>query len=165
MTLAVTSRPITTTTRPTMISMLELRIQKLDCGLDLPLPKYMTTGAAGMDLCAADNLMIPSGEWRAVHCGFVMAIPDGYEAQIRPRSGLAAKHGVTVLNAPGTIDSDYRGEVMAILINHGPRPFAIQYGDRIAQMIVAKVERAEVVEANELPASKRGSGGFGHTGR
>lgn len=146
------------------LTLVKIAIKKLDPDGDLPLPQYMTSGAAGLDLCAAEATTIPAKEWRAVGCGFCMAIPIGCEAQVRPRSGLALKSGVTVLNAPGTIDSDYRGEVKVILINHSENPFSIQRGDRIAQMIIAKVERAEIVETPELPASERGAGGFGHTG-
>src|SRR5262245_43632846 len=134
---------------------------------ELPLPSYQTAGAAGMDLAAAvgEAVTLGPGEFRLIPCGFSLAIPEGYEAQVRPRSGLASRFGVTVLNAPGTIDADYRGEVGVILINHGPNPFVVKRGDRIAQLLVAPVARVrwEVVEA--LPDTPRGSGGFGHTGQ
>jgi dUTP pyrophosphatase len=133
---------------------------------DVPLPRYATTGAAGADLAAATSepLVIGPGEVLLVPCGFAMAIPDGFEGQIRPRSGLASRHGVTVLNAPGTIDSDYRGEVKVLLINHGREPFTVTPGMRIAQLVVAAVARAEFEEVAELPATRRNTGGFGHSG-
>ena len=132
----------------------------------LALPEYQSAGAAGMDLQAALDgpLAIPAGEFRMVPCGFAVAVPSGYEAQIRPRSGLAAKHGVTVLNAPGTIDSDYRGEVKVILINHGAIEFAVTPGMRIAQLVVAPVAHVNWELADALPDTDRGEGGFGHTG-
>jgi dUTP pyrophosphatase len=130
------------------------------------LPEYQSEGAAGMDLAAAVDgpMEIPSGEVRLVPCGIAIAVPPGFEAQVRPRSGLAAKFGVTVLNAPGTIDSDYRGEVKVILINHGPNPFVVEPGTRIAQLIVAPVARVTWHQVDALPATDRGDGGFGHTG-
>jgi dUTP pyrophosphatase len=133
---------------------------------DVPLPKYATAGAVGADLAAAipEPLVIGAGEYQLVPCGFSIAIPDGFEAQIRPRSGLASKHGVTVLNSPGTIDSDYRGEVKVLLINHGPAPFTVTPGMRIAQMVVAAVARPDWDEVVELPRTKRNTGGFGHSG-
>ena len=131
----------------------------------LPLPRYMTPGAAGMDLLAdlTDPVELAPGARTSVPTGLAVEIPAGYEAQIRPRSGLALRHGVTLLNAPGTIDSDYRGEVQVLLINLGDRPYTVLRGERIAQMIVAPVTHAELVEAADLGASRRGSGGFGHT--
>ena len=133
---------------------------------DVPLPRYATAGAVGADLAAAisETLVIGAGEFQLVPCGFSVAIPDGFEAQIRPRSGLASKHGVTVLNAPGTIDSDYRGEVKVLLINLGHAPFTVTPGMRIAQMVVAPVTRAEWKEVAELPITERNTGGFGHSG-
>lgn len=130
------------------------------------LPEYQSVGAAGMDVEAAldDPLEIPSGEFRLVPCGFAIAVPAGYEAQVRPRSGLAAKHGVTVLNTPGTIDSDYRGEVKVILVNHGGRSFTITPGMRIAQLVVARVAHVAWNPTDVLPDTDRGDGGFGHTG-
>ncbi|MQA31098.1 MAG: dUTP diphosphatase [Luteitalea sp.] len=130
------------------------------------LPEYATSGAAGMDLPAAVAIPVSleSGEFKLVACGFAMAVPEGYEAQIRPRSGLAARHGVTVLNAPGTIDSDYRGEVKVLLINHGSGPFVVTPGMRIAQLVVSPVTRVEWNRREALTATTRGGGGFGHTG-
>jgi dUTP pyrophosphatase len=134
---------------------------------DLELPSYQTGGAAGMDLAAAVNeaVTLGSGEFRLIPCGFSLAIPEGFEAQVRPRSGLASRFGVTVLNAPGTIDADYRGEVGVILINHGPHPFVVKRGDRVAQLIVAPVARVQWDVVETLPATARGAGGFGHTGQ
>ena len=132
----------------------------------MPLPEYFSAGAAGMDLSAAIAAVedLAPGEFRLIPCGFAMAIPPGFEAQVRPRSGLAAKHGVTVLNAPGTIDSDYRGEVKVLLINHGRAPFSVEPGMRIAQLVVAPVARIAWDAADTLPDTHRGRGGFGHTG-
>lgn len=132
---------------------------------DAALPVYMSGGAAGLDLAAVDAVILPPGGRALVATGLAIAVPTGYEAQIRPRSGLAAKHGVTCLNSPGTIDSDYRGEVKVLLINHGQEPFAITPGLRIAQLVVAPVVWVEVAEQDELPATERGSGGFGSTGQ
>ena len=131
---------------------------------DLPLPYYATSGSAGMDLCAAEAVTLVAGEWKIVPCGIRIALPLGYEAQIRPRSGLAAKSGVTVLNAPGTIDADYRGEIKAILINHSQEDFSIMRGMRIAQMVIAQVRMADLHEVSKLDETVRGSGGFGSTG-
>jgi dUTP pyrophosphatase len=134
---------------------------------DAQLPKYMSDGAAGMDLAASldAEVTIAPGQRALVGTGLAIALPRGFEAQVRPRSGLAAKHGVTVLNAPGTIDEDYRGEIKVILINHGHEPFVVKSGERIAQMIVAPVAHVTLVEADSLDGSTRGAGGFGHTGR
>ena len=134
---------------------------------DAQLPKYMSDGAAGMDLAASldADVTIAPGKRALVGTGLAIALPRGYEAQVRPRSGLAAKHGVTVLNAPGTIDEDYRGEIKVILINHGEEPFVIRSGERIAQMVIAPVARVTLVEESSLDESARGAGGFGHTGR
>jgi dUTP pyrophosphatase len=133
---------------------------------DLPLPSYQSAGAAGLDLPAAVDapVVLEPGAVAAIPCGFAIAIPGGYEGQVRPRSGLALRHGVTVLNAPGTIDSDYRGEVKVILVNHGREPFTVTSGLRIAQLVVAPVVRVEWDVADALPDSTRGAGGFGHTG-
>ena len=133
---------------------------------DLPLPEYFSAGAAGMDLGAsiASAEILAPGEFRLIPCGFAMAIPPGFEAQVRPRSGLASKHGVTVLNAPGTIDSDYRGEVKVLLINHGKAPFSVLPGMRIAQLVMAPVTRVTWDPTDTLPDTDRGNGGFGHTG-
>jgi dUTP pyrophosphatase len=134
---------------------------------DIPLPRYMTPQAAGMDICAAidEPLSVAPGRIALVPTGFAMALPDGYEAQIRPRSGLAIRHGITVVNAPGTIDSDYRGEVKVGLINLGFEPYTIQRGERIAQMIVQRVCQASVTVVDELDATVRDAGGFGSTGK
>lgn len=131
---------------------------------DAVLPAYAHPGDAGMDLCSAESLVVPPGGRALVHTGLKMALPPGYEAQVRPRSGLALKRGVTVLNTPGTIDEGYRGEVGVILANFGECDFAVEKGDRIAQMVVAPVTRAEVAEVDELDATDRGEGGFGSTG-
>ncbi len=131
---------------------------------DAALPVYMSDGAAGLDLAAAESVTLAPGDRALVATGIAVAIPPGHEAQVRPRSGLAAKHGVTCLNSPGTIDCDYRGEVKVLLINHGREPFVIAPGLRIAQLIVAPVARAELVEVAELPPTGRGAGGFGSTG-
>jgi dUTP pyrophosphatase len=128
------------------------------------LPLYASHFAAGADLTSTVSLAIQPGEYALVPTGVKLAIPEGMEGQIRPRSGLALKYGVTVLNAPGTIDADYRGEIKVMLINHGKKPFEIFPGDRIAQIVFAKVQQAELVQTDELPESKRGSGGFGSTG-
>lgn len=141
-------------------------IMKLEHGADLPLPSYQTDGAAGLDLMAAldEDIILAPGAFQAIPTGLSMAIPQGYEVQIRPRSGLAFKQGVTVLNSPGTIDSDYRGEVKIALINHGKDPVTISHGMRIAQMVVASVARATLTETDSLDDTKRGAGGFGSTG-
>lgn len=131
---------------------------------DHPLPEYATPGSAGMDLRADEQVVLHKGEYASVGTGLYMEIPEGYEGQVRPRSGLAAKHGVTLLNAPGTIDSDYRGELRILLINHGERPFTVEPGDRIAQIVFAPVERAQIRESLQLSPSSRDSGGFGSTG-
>ncbi|MCK5146944.1 dUTP diphosphatase [bacterium] len=133
---------------------------------DLPLPVYQTPGSAGMDLLAAvaEQIVLKPGEFKLIPTGIRIAVPDGYEAQVRPRSGLAFKYGIGVMNGPGTIDSDYRGPVGVILFNFGPEPFEIRRGDRIAQMVIARHERAEWVLADSLDESQRGSGGFGSTG-
>lgn len=144
-------------------------IRRLPHGEGLPLPAYQTEHAAGMDLCAAipegETVVLPArGGMALIPCGFAMAVPVGYEAQVRPRSGLAAKHGVSMPNTPGTIDADYRGEVKVPLINHGPADFAITRGMRIAQMLIKPVPRTQWLEVEELPDTARGAGGFGHTG-
>jgi len=144
----------------------EIDIRRLPHGSDLPLPQYETALAAGMDLRAAisaDVILMP-GARALVPTGIAIALPPGYEAQVRPRSGLAVKHGITCLNSPGTIDADYRGEIQVPLINHGAEPFTVTRGMRIAQMIVAPVTRARWREVAALPGSARGAGGFGSTG-
>ncbi|MDE1916378.1 MAG: dUTP diphosphatase [Sphingomonadales bacterium] len=137
---------------------------RLPHGEGLPLPAYATSGAAGMDVVSAEDVTIAPGARYAVATGLAVAIPHGFEIQVRPRSGLALKHGITVPNAPGTIDSDYRGEVKAILINHGTEPFEIRRGDRVAQLVVAPVVLGSWMEVAELNATARGEGGFGSTG-
>ena len=143
---------------------IEIR-RKVDCQ-DIPPPRYMSDIAAGMDLCAAcdEEVRIAPGDVKMVPCGFYMAVPAGFEAQIRPRSGLAMKHGIILPNSPGTIDADYRGEVCVIIGNVGRVPFVVKRGMRIAQMVIAPVMRAEVVEVEALSETARGEGGFGHTG-
>jgi dUTP pyrophosphatase len=145
---------------------MKVAIQRLAHARDLPLPAYATAGAAGLDLLAAidGETVLGPGERKAVPTGIALALPLGFEAQLRPRSGLALKHGVTVLNAPGTIDSDYRGEVTAILVNHGATPFAIARGMKIAQLVVAAHARVEWNEMPALESTARGAGGFGSTG-
>jgi dUTP pyrophosphatase len=145
--------------------MTEVAILRLSHGEGLALPAYETEHAAGMDLRAAEDALLPPGGRAMVATGFAIALPEGFEAQVRPRSGLAARHGVTLLNSPGTIDADYRGEIKVILINHGSDTFAIRRGDRIAQMVIAPVTRARLKEERELSGTVRGAGGFGSTGR
>ena len=151
------------------MSKISVSIKQLPHGEGMPLPSYQTPDAAGMDLLAAipddQPLTLSPGQRGLVPTGLVIALPAGFEAQVRPRSGLAARHGVTVLNAPGTIDADYRGEIAVLLINHGEAPFSIRRGERIAQMVVAPVSQVELVETEALPATSRGAGGFGSTGR
>jgi dUTP pyrophosphatase len=146
-----------------------IEIRQLPHADGLPLPAYQSAHAAGLDLVAAvpENapLVLPPGQYALVPTGLSIALPVGFEAQVRPRSGLAAKHGVTVLNAPGTVDADYRGEIGVLLINHGGEPFAVRRGERIAQMVIGSVVRAELVVVSALSQTDRGSGGFGSTGR
>jgi dUTP pyrophosphatase len=146
---------------------LKILIHRLPHARDLPLPAHATPGSAGLDLLAAidDDIEIAPGARAAISTGIALALPDGYEAQVRPRSGLALHHGVTLLNAPGTIDSDYRGEVKAILINLGEAPFRVTRGMKIAQLVIARHERVEFAETAELPGTQRATGGFGSTGR
>jgi dUTP pyrophosphatase len=146
--------------------MKKLRIKRLDNNKDLPMPQYKTSGSAGMDLMSADKdeIVIKSGEIKLVKTGICIALDEGYEAQIRPRSGLALKNGITVLNTPGTIDSDYRGEICVILINHSKNDFIISRGMRIAQMVIAKYTQPELIEVELLDDTIRGEGGFGSTG-
>jgi dUTP pyrophosphatase len=134
-------------------------------GPPLDLPRYESAGAAGLDLRADEDFTLQPGERRLVPTGLALAIPEGFEGQVRPRSGLAARHGVGIVNAPGTIDADYRGEVQVILVNLGAAPFAARRGERIAQLVVAPVARVEVTLVDELPGTARGEGGFGSTGR
>ena len=139
-------------------------VKRLPHGEVLALPTYATDGAAGMDVLAAEDVILPAGGRHAVATGLSVAIPEGYEIQVRPRSGLALKHGISVPNAPGTIDSDYRGELKVILINHGAEPFAIARGDRVAQLVLAPVVRMTWDEVDALDETERGGGGFGSTG-
>jgi dUTP pyrophosphatase len=152
-----------------MRSLISLQILRLPHGAGLPLPAAATPAAAGVDLMAAvaDDaaVVVPPGGRARVPTGFAIALPAGHEGQVRPRSGLADKHGVTVLNAPGTIDADYRGEVQVILINHGDQPFTVTRGLRIAQLVVAPVTAVTIEETTELDETARGAGGFGSTGR
>jgi dUTP pyrophosphatase len=145
---------------------MRVRIRRLPHASDLPLPSHASAGSAGFDLRAAvdGEMVLPPGERRLVPTGWVVEIPPGWEGQVRPRSGLALRHGIGLANAPGTIDSDYRGEVGAILINLGAEPFTVRRGDRIAQLVLCRVETVEWEEADALEASGRGSGGFGSTG-
>ena len=145
--------------------MVSLHFKRLPHAVDLPLPAYATAGAAGLDIVAAETLDLAPGARHAVATGFAIAVPDSYEVQVRPRSGLAFKHGVTCLNTPGTIDSDYRGEIKVILINHGDEVFSIRRGERIAQLVPAAVTRAILTEVETLDETIRGSSGFGSTGR
>ena len=149
-----------------MAERVEVKIQRLEGNEDLSLPKYMSSGASGMDLFAAvtEPVTILPKEVSVIPIGIKIALPEGFEAQVRPRSGLAAKHGIGILNSPGTIDSDYRGEVKVILFNFGREPFVINRGDRIAQMVITRVAKARLVEQAALDNTERGSGGFGHTG-
>ena len=148
--------------------MRNLEVKILDNGFGLPLPKYETEGAAGLDLFAATKedtkIIIPPRKAEMIPTGIAISVPSGYEAQIRPRSGLAAKNGITVLNSPGTIDSDYRGEILVMLINHSNKDFEILRGMRIAQMVISKIEQFNLISVNELDTTDRGKDGFGSTG-
>lgn len=152
-----------------MSTTITVELQRLPHAESLPLPGYQTAEAAGLDLMAAvpdsEPMTLAPGQYALVPTGLAIALPPGFEAQVRPRSGLAAKHGVTVLNAPGTIDADYRGEIKVILINHGAAPFVIKRGERIAQMVIAPVVQAALVPVATLSETDRGAGGFGSTGR
>jgi dUTP pyrophosphatase len=141
-----------------------VRVKRLPHFEGLELPAYATEGAAGMDVLAAEDVTLAPGARHAVATGLAVAIPSGFEIQVRPRSGLALKHGVTVPNTPGTIDSDYRGELKVILINHGPAPFEVRRGDRVAQLVLAPVVQATWLKVDELDETARGEGGFGSTG-
>ncbi len=152
---------------PAVMADIKVQIRRVRDGkAAVPLPRYMTEGSAGLDLAAAveDEVSLAPLERALIPTGFALALPPGYEAQIRPRSGLALKHGVTLVNSPGTIDSDYRGEVQLAVINLGREPATIRHGDRIAQMVVQSVPWVRLEEVDELPASTRDAGGFGHTG-
>jgi dUTP pyrophosphatase len=147
-----------------MADPITVQIRRLEHGEGLPLPSYATEGAAGMDVVAAESVTLAPGARHAVATGLALAIPPGFEIQVRPRSGLALKHGISVPNTPGTIDSDYRGELKVILINHSDEPFAIVRGDRVAQLVLAPVVQAAWQEVADLDETARGSGGFGSTG-
>ena len=147
-----------------MTGTIAIEVKRLPHGQGLDLPRYATAGAAGMDIVSAEDVSIAPGARHAVATGLSVAIPQGFEIQVRPRSGLAFKHGITVPNTPGTIDSDYRGELKVLLINHGTEDFAIARGDRVAQLIVAPVTQGAWTEVDELDATDRGAGGFGSTG-
>lgn len=147
-----------------MFEPVNIAVKRLDHADDLPLPSYETSGSAGMDIRAAEDLTIAPAQRGLVGSGFAFAIPHGYEIQVRPRSGLALKKGVSIPNTPGTIDSDYRGELKVILINHGQEDFVIQRGDRIAQIVIAPVQRGILKEVDRLDETARGEGGFGSTG-
>jgi dUTP pyrophosphatase len=150
-----------------MAKTIEIQIQKLPGGAGLPLPAYQSVGSAAMDLHAAveESVMLQPGETTLIPCGFAMALPPGYEAQIRPRSGLASKFSVIIPNSPGTIDPDYRGEVKVPLLNLGKEPFPIHRGMRIAQLLIAPFLQVKWLETTQLPQTERGAGGFGHTGQ
>lgn len=145
---------------------IKVYFQRVEGGQDIELPSYETPGSAGMDLRASNSepIELMPGKRMLIPTGFKMALPEGYEAQIRPRSGLAFRNGITMLNSPGTIDSDYRGEVKVLAVNHGEEPFIIKYGDRIAQMVIAPINQISIEETSELPKTVRGGGGFGSTG-
>jgi dUTP pyrophosphatase len=144
----------------------QVKIKKLAGSADVPLPRRMTDHAAGFDLSAAvaEPTVLQPGDIRLIPCGFAMAVPDGYEAQVRPRSGLASRHGIGLINSPGTIDSDYRGEVQVPMINLGRANFTVERGMRIAQMLILPVPHVELLETDTLDSTPRGAGGFGHTG-
>ena len=144
--------------------MIDIAVKRLPHGQDLPLPAYATAGAAGMDVVSAEDVTLPSMGRHAVATGLALAIPEGFEVQVRPRSGLALKHGISLPNTPGTIDSDYRGELKIILINLRAEAFEIKRGDRIAQLIIAPVQLGQMIEVAELDETVRGVGGFGSTG-
>ncbi len=151
-----------------MTAAVVVRVLRLPHAADLPLPRRQSARAAGLDLCAAvaadAPVVIAPGKFAAIPTGLALALPDGTEGQVRPRSGLAAKHGVTVLNSPGTVDADYRGEVKVLLVNLGAAPFTVRRGERIAQLVIATVAAVELLEAETLDATGRGAGGFGSTG-
>jgi dUTP pyrophosphatase len=148
-----------------LVSNLNVKILRDEKAKSFPLPSYETEGAAGVDLRASEKALLLPGERAAVATGLRVEIPEGYEAQVRPRSGIALKNGVTLLNSPGTIDSDYRGEIKVIIINHGSDPFTIDEGDRIAQLVFAPVSRVSWIEDDDLGCSQRGEGGFGSSGK
>ena len=152
--------------RKERLDRLTVKIKRLEDSDDMQLPSYSSEGSSGMDIRASvkEPVVLKPGEIRLIPTGLTVSIPSGYEGQIRPRSGLALKYGIGIVNSPGTIDSDYRGEIHIIIINWGEQPFTIRRGDRIAQMVVAKVFRADIIEVDELDYTQRGVGGFGHSG-
>ena len=145
---------------------MKIKIKRSDPGIPVLIPEYKTNGSAGLDLCSSSGevIIIGSSEVKLIPTNLIIELPEGFEGQVRPRSGLALKHNVTVLNSPGTIDSDYRGEVKVLLINHGKDDFEIKFGDRIAQLIIAKYEKVELTESEEVTDTLRGDGGYGSTG-
>jgi dUTP pyrophosphatase len=149
-----------------VLEKIPIKIKRLDETADLPLPSYESEGSSGMDLRASVTkpVLLNPGEIRLIPTGLAISVPHGYEAQIRPRSGLALKHGIGMVNSPGTIDSDYRGEIGIIVVNWGKKPFTIRRGDRVAQMIITKVYKADIMEVGALESTERGEGGFGHSG-
>jgi len=148
------------------VETIPVKVRRLEDGNNMPLPVYESQGSSGMDIRAAvkERILLKPGEIKLISTGLAVSVPPGYEAQIRPRSGLALHHGIGMVNSPGTIDSDYRGEIGIIMINWGTEAFSIKSGDRIAQMVFSRVYRADLVEVNDLDATSRGNGGFGHTG-
>lgn len=146
---------------------MDLKLKKIDKSLNNPLPAYATEHAAGMDITSAgvDDIILEPGTTRLIPTNLILEVPIGYEAQIRPRSGLALKHNIGIINSPGTIDADYRGELKILLTNFGKEPFIVKFGERIAQMIISKVEKVELVFSEDLSDTTRSSGGFGHTGK
>jgi len=148
------------------VEKIPIKVRRVTSHRDVPLPTYASEGSSGMDLRAAVNqpLVLAPGDIKRIPTGLAVSVPQGYEGQIRPRSGLALRHGIGMVNAPGTIDADYRGEVGIILVNWGEEPFTVRRGDRIAQMVIVKVYQAELIEVDHLDATTRGTGGFGHTG-
>ena len=158
--------PVVLHWRPTLDAIL-IKVKRLESNSDIPLPGYESEGSSGLDIRASvtETVLLKPGEIKLIPTGLAVSVPPGYEAQVRPRSGLALHHGIGMVNSPGTIDSDYRGEIGIVMINWGTGPFVIRRGDRIAQMVVSKVYRADLVEVDDLDVTPRGEGGFGHTGR
>ena len=150
-----------------MLRKIKILLKKKEGCSDLPVPRYATSGSSGMDLVAdvAEEVVLMPGDIKLISAGIYISMPQGYEAEVRPRSGLALKHGISLVNAPGTIDSDYRGLINIIMINHGKEPFAVKRGDRIAQMVIKEVVRADIEVTGELDDTVRSHGGFGHTGK
>lgn len=145
---------------------MDIKIKKYDPEISVIIPEFKTDGSAGLDLCSSSGkvITISSSEVKLIPTNLIIELPEGFEGQVRPRSGLALKHSVTVLNSPGTIDSDYRGEVKVLLINHGKNDFEVKYGDRIAQLVIAKYEKVKLIESQDVTETERGVGGYGSTG-